>query len=169
MLAYTARRLLLAIPVLLVISFVIFCLLTLAPNDPLGDLPLTIPPEVRADMRASLGLDQPFFVRFLLWLHQFFVNEPMNLLQSLTGYDFGDAHRTRVLSWTTRSPVVDLIRAAAAADPMGRRPRLSVRRAARHTHRRLVGRSAALVVRPDRRLRRDGGLLDADVLHRPSC
>ena len=109
MLAYTARRLLLAIPVLLVISFIIFSLLTLAPNDPLGDLPLTIPPEVRASMRAALGLDQPFFVRFLLWLHQFFVNEPLNLLQTLTGYDFGDAHRARVLSWTTRSPVVDLI------------------------------------------------------------
>ena len=60
-------------------------------------------------MRAALGLDQPFFVRFLLWLHQFFVNEPLNLLQTLTGYDFGDAHRARVLSWTTRSPVVDLI------------------------------------------------------------
>jgi peptide/nickel transport system permease protein len=109
MLGYTARRLLLAIPVLLIISFVIFSLLTLAPNDPLGDLPLTIPPEVRADMRAALGLDQPFFIRFLLWLHQFFVNEPMNLLQAMTGLDFRDAHRTRVLSWTTRSPVVDLI------------------------------------------------------------
>jgi len=109
MLGYAARRLLLAIPVLLIISFVIFSLLTLAPNDPLGDLPLTIPPEVRADMRAALGLDQPFFIRFLLWLHQFFVNEPMNLLQAMTGLDFRDAHRTRVLSWTTRSPVVDLI------------------------------------------------------------
>ena len=109
MLAFTARRLLLAIPVLLVISFIIFSLLTLAPNDPLGDLPLTIPPEVRANMRAALGLDQPFFVRFLLWLRQFFVNEPLNLLQAMTGHDFGGADRARVLSWTTRSPVVDLI------------------------------------------------------------
>ncbi len=33
----------------------------------------------------------------------------MNLLQAMTGLDFGDAHRTRVLSWATRSPVVDLI------------------------------------------------------------
>ena len=109
MLAYTVRRLLVAIPVLLVISFVIFSLLTLAPNDPLGDLPLTIPPDVRANMRAALGLDQPFLIRFLLWLRQFFVNEPLNLLQAMTGLDLGDAHRTRVLSWATRSPVVDLI------------------------------------------------------------
>ena len=109
MFTYTLRRLLFAIPVLLIISFVIFSLLTLAPNDPLGDLPLTIPPEVRANMRASLGLDQPFFVRFGLWLHQFFVNEPLNLLQAWTGLELGDPHRTRVLSWATRSPVVDLI------------------------------------------------------------
>ena len=108
MLAYTARRIALAIPVLLVISFVIFSLLTLAPNDPLGDLPLTIPAEVRAQMRASLGLDQPFFIRFALWLRQFFVNEPLNLLHALTGLDIG-ANRPRVLSWATRSPVVDLI------------------------------------------------------------
>ncbi len=109
MFGYTIRRLLVAIPVLLIISFVIFSLLALAPNDPLGDLPLTIPPEVRADMRAALGLDQPFFIRFLLWLRQFFVNEPLNLLQAWTGFQIGDAHRLRVLSWATRSPVVDLI------------------------------------------------------------
>ena len=109
MLAFTARRLLLAIPVLLVISFIIFSLLTLAPNDPLGDLPLTIPPEVRADMRSALGLDQPFLVRFALWLKQFFFNEPLNLIQTWTGLEIGDPHRTRVLSWATRSPVVDLI------------------------------------------------------------
>ena len=109
MLAYAVRRLLIAIPILLIISFIIFSLLTLAPNDPLGDLPLTIPPEVRANMRAALGLDQPFFIRFLLWLRQFFINEPINLLQAMTGLDLGGEHRTRVLSWATRSPVVDLI------------------------------------------------------------
>ncbi len=43
MFTYTIRRLMFAVPTLLVISFVIFALLDLAPNDPLGDLPLTIP------------------------------------------------------------------------------------------------------------------------------
>jgi len=109
MFAYVVRRLLFAVPVLLIVSFVIFSLLTLAPNDPLGDLPLTIPPEVRAQMRSALGLDQPFFIRYLLWLRQFFVNEPLNLLQAWTGVEIGDPHRARVLSWATRSPVVDLI------------------------------------------------------------
>lgn len=106
---YTLRRLLFAIPTLLVISFVIFALLDLAPNDPTGDLPLTIPPEVREQIKASLGLNDPFFIRYLHWLHQFFINEPLNLLQSLTGWQIGDQNRVRILSWATRSPVVDLI------------------------------------------------------------
>ncbi|NKN39379.1 ABC transporter permease [Agrobacterium sp. a22-2] len=109
MFTYTLRRLLFAIPTLLIISFIIFALLDLAPNDPLGELPLTIPPEVREQMRAALGLDQPFFIRFLKWLQQFFINEPLNIFEELTGLTIGTGERMRVLSWATRSPVVDLI------------------------------------------------------------
>ena len=58
MLAFTARRLLFAVPTLLVISFVLFALLALAPGDPTGDLPLTIPDDVREQIRLSLGLDE---------------------------------------------------------------------------------------------------------------
>ncbi|WP_421417919.1 ABC transporter permease [Agrobacterium tumefaciens] len=109
MFTFTLRRLAFAVPTLLVISFVIFALLDLAPNDPTGDLPLTIPPEVREQIRASLGLDQPFFIRYMLWLQQFFINEPLNLFEKLTGWQIGDGSRMRVLSWATRSPVVDLV------------------------------------------------------------
>ncbi|KQY40401.1 ABC transporter substrate-binding protein [Rhizobium sp. Root491] len=109
MFTFTLRRLAFAVPTLLVISFVIFALLDLAPNDPTGDLPLTIPPEVREQIRASLGLDQPFFIRYLIWLQQFFINEPLNLFEKLTGWQIGDGSRMRVLSWATRSPVVDLV------------------------------------------------------------
>ncbi|MGV8936524.1 MAG: ABC transporter permease [Allorhizobium sp.] len=109
MFSYTLRRLLFAIPTLLIISFIIFALLDLAPNDPLGELPLTIPPEVREQMRAALGMDQPFLIRFLKWLLQFFVNEPLNIFEQITGITIGDGSRVRVLSWATRSPVVDLI------------------------------------------------------------
>ena len=109
MFAFTMRRLFFAVPTLLVISFVIFALLDLAPNDPTGDLPLTIPPEVREQIRASHGLDQPFFMRYLYWLQQFFINEPLNLIEKMTGWQFGDGQRMRVLSWATRSPVVDLV------------------------------------------------------------
>ncbi|MHA7967971.1 ABC transporter permease [Rhizobium sp. CAU 1783] len=109
MFTFTLRRLLFAVPTLLVISFIIFALLDLAPSDPLSDLPLTIPPEVRAQIREAMGLDQPFFIRYLRWLQQFFVNEPLNIFEQITGITVGDGNRMRVLSWATRSPVVDLI------------------------------------------------------------
>jgi peptide/nickel transport system permease protein len=107
---YIVRRLLTAIPTLLVISFVVFAILDLAPNDPTGNLPLSIPPEVRAQIRESLGLGQPFHVRYLKWMRQFFVNEPLNIIESTLGVKIGNSEgRLRVRSWATRSPVVDLI------------------------------------------------------------
>jgi peptide/nickel transport system permease protein len=109
MFTYTLRRLMFAIPTLLVISFIIFALLDLAPNDPTGSLPLTIPPEVREQIRISLGLGEPFHIRYVKWLQQFFVNEPLNLIEQWTGWTIGDGDRPRVISWVTRSPVVDLI------------------------------------------------------------
>ena len=96
MFRYTIRRIFLAIPTLLVISFVIFALLDLAPNDPTANLPTTIPPEVREQIRQALGLGEPFLVRYMKWLYQFFVNEPLNLLQSAFGIEIGDsAERVR--------------------------------------------------------------------------
>ncbi|SFH67588.1 ABC transporter permease [Albimonas pacifica] len=109
MLTYTLRRLAFAVPALLAISFIIFAILDLAPSDPTAQLPLTIPPEVREKIRLSLGLGEPFAVRYWKWLIQFFVNEPLNLIEQWTGWSFGDGDRLRVLSWQTRSPVVDLI------------------------------------------------------------
>ena len=110
MIHYIIRRILIAIPTLLVISFIIFAILDLAPNDPTGNLPMTVPPDVREKIRQSLGLDQPMHIRFGMWLHQFFVNEPLNALDQVFDIKIGDAeNRTRVISWATRSPVVDLI------------------------------------------------------------
>ena len=110
MFRYTIRRLLFAIPTLLVISFIIFALLDLAPGDPTSQLPINIPADVRAKIRTALGLDEPFYVRYALWMEQFFVNEPLNIIEQWFGWTIGDSeNRLRVLSWSTRSPVVDLI------------------------------------------------------------
>ena len=107
---YIVRRLLSAIPTLLVISFVIFAVLDLAPNDPTGNLPLTIPPEVREQIRESLGFNDPFATRYVKWLRQFVLYEPINLLEAATGQEIGDsANRLKIRSWATRSPVADLI------------------------------------------------------------
>ncbi len=107
---YLVRRLLTAIPTILVISFIIFAILELSPSDPTGDLPITIPPEVRAKIREALGADDPFAVKYVKWLNQFFIAEPMNLIESMTGIQFpGSEERTRVISWATRGPVMDII------------------------------------------------------------
>jgi peptide/nickel transport system permease protein len=109
MLNYTLRRLLFAIPTLLVISFIIFAILALAPNDPTGSLPLTIPAEVREKIRLALGLGEPLPIRYLKWLQQFFINEPLHAIQHWFGIDLGGADRTRVVSYATRGPVMDTI------------------------------------------------------------
>lgn len=107
---YLIRRLLTAIPTLIAISFVIFAILDLAPSDPTGNLPLTIPPEVKEQIRESLGLGQPFHIRYLKWMQQFFITEPLNILEDTTGITIGDSEsRFRLRSWQTRGPVIDLI------------------------------------------------------------
>jgi peptide/nickel transport system permease protein len=108
MLTYTIRRLLLSIPTLLFIAFVIFMLLELAPGDPMAQMPLTIPPEVKERMRAALGLDQPWWVRFPLWLNQFFIVEPQYWIDNAFGTNFADGAQ-RLISFQSRSPVFDTI------------------------------------------------------------
>ena len=107
---YIIRRLLFAVPTLAAISFILFALLDLAPNDPTGQLPLTIPQEAREQIRESLGLGEAFHIRYARWMEQFFVNEPLNLIERAFGVEIGASEeRLRVRSWATRSPVVDLI------------------------------------------------------------
>jgi peptide/nickel transport system permease protein len=107
---YLIRRLLTAIPTLLVISFVVFAILDLSPADPVGNLPLTISPEARAQIREKLGADDPFLVKYVKWVRQFLIDEPLNVVEKLTGTKMpGSEDRLRYLSWQTRSPIVDLV------------------------------------------------------------
>jgi peptide/nickel transport system permease protein len=108
MLTFTLRRLLLAIPTLLVISLVIFLLVDLAPGSPLSEIPLTVPPDVRQKMIEAMGADQPVLVRYLLWLRQFFWVEPATLLDGWFGTNLAGGEQ-RILSWQTRSPVFTMI------------------------------------------------------------
>ncbi|NDV00378.1 ABC transporter permease [Pseudoroseicyclus tamaricis] len=108
MLAYTIRRLVLAIPTLIFIAFVIFMLLELAPGDPMANMPLSIPPEVREQMRQALGLGQPWYIRFGLWLYQFFVVEPQYWIDAAFGTNFADGAQ-RIISFQSRSPVFEII------------------------------------------------------------
>ncbi|QIE44094.1 ABC transporter permease [Pseudohalocynthiibacter aestuariivivens] len=108
MLNYTIRRLILALPTLVAISLVVFALMELAPGDPMAQLPPTISPEVKAQMRAALGLDAPSHVRFGKWLWQLGIIEPSVWIDGMFGTALSDG-QARMISWQTRGPVMDLI------------------------------------------------------------
>jgi peptide/nickel transport system permease protein len=108
MLTFTIRRLILSVPTLLFISLVIFMLLELAPGDPMAQVPLTVPPEVKEKMRQALGLGEPAYIRFWKWLVQFFWIEPQVMIDHYFGTTFSQGD-LRVISWQTRSPVMDIV------------------------------------------------------------
>ncbi|HEX9495941.1 MAG TPA: ABC transporter permease [Candidatus Limnocylindria bacterium] len=89
---YIARRLLIAVPTIIVISFVVYAILALAPTDPLSQFGADprVPPEVRANIRHALGLDDPWPIRYVKWV------------SSLARGDFG-------VSFMSHSSVMDLI------------------------------------------------------------
>ncbi|MDJ0691275.1 MAG: ABC transporter permease [Xenococcaceae cyanobacterium MO_188.B32] len=89
---YLIKRLLISLPTLIAISIVIFSILALAPGDPLGEFAANpaITAEVRENIRKSLGLDRPIYIRYFKWFWSF--------IQGDMGYSF-----------TSRSPVFQLL------------------------------------------------------------
>lgn len=89
---YLFQRALIAIPVLLVISLLIFGILAAAPGDPMAEFATdpSISAEVRDNIRRSLGLDESPPVRYARWLTAF--------VQGDMGYSFA-----------SRSPVSGLL------------------------------------------------------------
>ncbi len=87
---YIGKRLLLIIPVLIAISFLIFCILSLTSSDPvvalLGD---SATPDAIAELSHELGLDKPFLERYADYM--------LNLVSK---FDLG-------MSYKTRAPVTD--------------------------------------------------------------
>ncbi len=69
MLQYVVKRIFATIPVMMFVALFVFGLLYLAPGDPAemiaGD---NATPEHIADVRESLGLDQPVYQRFGIWI-----------------------------------------------------------------------------------------------------
>ncbi len=67
---YLLRRLLIVIPSVIGISMVLFTVLALAPGDPFEELATNpnVPAEVRSNLRAKFGLDDPVAVRYVRWL-----------------------------------------------------------------------------------------------------
>ena len=67
--AYVIRRLILTIPILLLVSIMVFSLIHLIPGDPatviLGQ---EATPEAKVALRHELGLDRPLVTQYLSWL-----------------------------------------------------------------------------------------------------
>jgi peptide/nickel transport system permease protein len=62
------RRLLLAIPTIILTTFLVFVLMELSPQDPAATLAgENATPEALAEARTVLGLDRPFLERYLAW------------------------------------------------------------------------------------------------------
>lgn len=66
---YIIRRLLTAIPTLILISMAVFAIVALAPGDPLSGLATNpdVPASVRLNILHQMGLDQPLPIRYLKW------------------------------------------------------------------------------------------------------
>jgi peptide/nickel transport system permease protein len=90
--AYALKRLLQLVPVLLIVSLIVFFIVQLIPGDPvavmLGEEQRD--PEVYQALRQELGLDRPIYVQYLNWLAR--------VLQG----DLGQSLRTR-------RPVFDIV------------------------------------------------------------
>jgi peptide/nickel transport system permease protein len=70
MLSYIIRRLLIAIPVLLGITFITFAVLNLTPGDPIRMMVATekITPDVAEKLTAYYGLDKPWYLQYAIYL-----------------------------------------------------------------------------------------------------
>src|SRR5262245_27628720 len=91
---FLARRLLLAVPILLGVSIVVFITIKLIPGDPVSTLlGPNATPQSRAELTSRLGLDQPLPVQYWSWL------------KSVAQGDFGT-------SLSLQQPVGSLVRTA---------------------------------------------------------
>ena len=101
MFKYTVKKILGMIPMLLIITFIIYFLLDLTPGDPVTHLldpesMARLSAEQLAALREAYGLNDPFIVRYFKWLGQ--------LLQGNFGY-----------SASSGVPVIEIIKEALPA------------------------------------------------------
>ncbi|OMF65002.1 nickel/cobalt ABC transporter permease [Paenibacillus sp. FSL R5-0766] len=95
--SYIVRRILLAIPLLIIISFITFVLINLSPLDPAvvvlqaQDVP-QITDELIAQTNEALGFDKPFMIQYINWM--------IAVLQ----FDFGHSYVSGETVWSMVGP-----------------------------------------------------------------
>lgn len=91
---YILRRILLTIPVIIIVTFLVYSLLLLLPGDPaialLGEDP---DPTILERIREDLGLDRPIHVQYFEWLSRVFRGDLGHSIQ--TGESVTEALKTR--------------------------------------------------------------------------
>ncbi|MBO0421118.1 ABC transporter permease [Vagococcus fluvialis] len=71
MLKYIFKRVLQVIPMLLIVSFIVFSLIQLAPYDAIDSITTpNMSSETVELLRQKHGLDQPFLVQYMMWLKE---------------------------------------------------------------------------------------------------
>src|SRR5262252_256373 len=74
--AFTLRRLLYAVPVLLGVSMLVFALIHLAPGDVVDILvPPEVPKAIADSLRQRFRLDEPLYMQYLAWLGRLLVGD----------------------------------------------------------------------------------------------
>lgn len=97
---YILRRLAISIPTIFGITILIFIAMRVIPGDPLqiivveGQGAYVLSDEELQDLRASLGLDQPYYMQYFNWMkdvatgelgHSFWTHEPISALIARRG------------------------------------------------------------------------------------
>ncbi|MCP1132113.1 ABC transporter permease [Paenibacillus polysaccharolyticus] len=97
--SYIAKRLLLTIPLLVVISLITFLLINLSPLDPAvvvlqaQDVP-QITDELIVQTNEALGFNQPFFIRYMDWM------------AAVVQFDFGYSYVSGESVWSLIGPAL---------------------------------------------------------------
>lgn len=117
MLSYTIKKILMTVPTVLILAVFIFILLRSIPGDPavllVGDLN---DPTALAEARRELGLDEPLYIQFGLWLKSVLSG---NLGVSLmNGEDILDAMLSR-FAVTAQVVTIAVVLSALLAIPAG--------------------------------------------------
>ncbi len=112
---YVVRRLLQAIPLMFIVSIVLFILVNLAPGGPLAGRGQSrrMRPEQIAILKRQFGLDQPLAVRYLFWLvgnDWTKVDTDGDGIKDSPGQGKGILRGDFGMSYRTRKPVLDSIR-----------------------------------------------------------
>ena len=116
MLAYIGRRVALMIPVLFLVSVLVFILIRAIPGDAVTLMAQDAGSQHAEELRASLGLDKPVPVQYAIWLGNALRGD---LGSSFTSNDSVTTQILRALPVTAELALLSLVIAVLVGIPLG--------------------------------------------------